>query len=327
VRYAPVGGGSYHWTVRDRRGERWFVTVDDLGGKAWLGDTPDAVFTGLTAAMDTAVALRGEAGLRFVVAPIPTRSGAAVVRLTSRYAVYVFPFLAGPSGQFGAVRPAGERAELVDLLAALHRAGLGSARVSRFAVGFPLRSVLEAALADVNRPWHGGPYSEPARALVAETAPVLREVLENFDRLAARVAEDADELVITHGEPHPGNVMLTDGVRMLIDWDTVGLAVPERDLWMVVSEGGEEGDRYGRATGRSVNPYALDLYRLRWSLDDASSFLQRLRSPHRRTADTEHAWRSLRSTITGRGVAGTGLRLGWPRNLAGKCWRGRSAIL
>jgi spectinomycin phosphotransferase len=190
------------------------------------------------------------------------------------------------------------------MLAALHgsRVVLPAAQVSRFAIGFALRGVLETALADLDRPWVGGPYSEPSRALVAESALALREALDTFDRLASRVAAAGDELVITHGEPHPGNVMLTDGARMLIDWDTVGLAVPERDLWMVLSEGGEEADRYGRATGRSVNSCALDLYRLRWALDDTSSFLQRLRSPHRRTADTDHAWRSLRDTLSAREV-------------------------
>ena len=40
--------------------------------------------------------------------------------------------------------------------------------------------------------------------------------------------------VVTHGEPHPVNVMQTDAGRVLIDWDTVAIAPPERDLWMVI---------------------------------------------------------------------------------------------
>src|ERR1700761_2475826 len=39
LRDAPVGGGSYHWEVRDRAARRWFVTVDDLDDKPWLGTT------------------------------------------------------------------------------------------------------------------------------------------------------------------------------------------------------------------------------------------------------------------------------------------------
>ena len=41
------------------------------------------------------------------------------------------------------------------------------------------------------------------------------------------------ELVVTHGEPHAGNVMRrSDGRHLLVDWDTVAVAPPERDLWM-----------------------------------------------------------------------------------------------
>ena len=30
MRYAAVGGGSYHWVAGDGAARRWFVTVDDL---------------------------------------------------------------------------------------------------------------------------------------------------------------------------------------------------------------------------------------------------------------------------------------------------------
>jgi len=69
LRYAPVGGGSYHWVVRDGAGRRWFVTADDLDDKAWLGHTRPEVMAGLRSAMETALALRRDAALDFVVAP------------------------------------------------------------------------------------------------------------------------------------------------------------------------------------------------------------------------------------------------------------------
>ena len=76
--YAAVGGGSYHWVVRDVDGTRRFVTVDDLAQKPWLGDSRDAVFGGLRRAFDTAGALH-EIGLGFVVAPIRTDRGETVL--------------------------------------------------------------------------------------------------------------------------------------------------------------------------------------------------------------------------------------------------------
>lgn len=120
MQYAPVGGGSYHWMVRDRQVGRWFVTVDDLDDKPWLGDTRPAVNAGLRAAMDTAFALRHHAGLRFVAAPIPAIHGQTVLPIRPKHAIAVFPFLDGAGRQFGDQLPAAERDQLVDMLAALH---------------------------------------------------------------------------------------------------------------------------------------------------------------------------------------------------------------
>src|SRR5262245_16048664 len=36
ARYAPVGGGSYHWEIDDAAGRRYFATADDLDRKPWL---------------------------------------------------------------------------------------------------------------------------------------------------------------------------------------------------------------------------------------------------------------------------------------------------
>lgn len=297
LRYEPVGGGSYHWVASDSRQQRWFVTVDDLDAKAWLGQGRDAVFAGLRAAMDTAEALRSDAGLRFVVAPVPTLAGETVWRLDSRYAVAVFPFLTGTPGDFSQVPPPRERDRVLAMLAALHQATpvLTSAPASM--IGLPYREVLEAALDDLDRPWQGGPFSEPARALLRESAERVHRLLATFDELARRVAAAGGDLVITHGEPHPGNILAAGEERMLIDWDTVGLAPPERDLWDLASETGDGLDRYTEAAGRPVNPDALALYRLRWILDDASAFARELRARHRDTPGARHAWEALKETL------------------------------
>jgi spectinomycin phosphotransferase len=296
MRYAAVGGGSYHWVVRDAEGRRWFMTVDDLDDKAWLGDSRPAVMAGLRSAMDTALELRRNAGLEFVAAPVPGCGGTTVRPLGHRHAVAVFPFLEGTAGRFGEAWPAPEQAALVDMLAALHRstpavaAGAPTAKLA-----LPRREALNAALRDLGRPWRAGPFAEAARSLLAGAADRVHSLLRTFDRLADAVR--ASEPVITHGEPHAGNVMRAGRQRMLVDWDTVGLAPPERDLWIVISEAGAESRRYADLTGRAVDPAALALYRLRWALDDISAFVNELRTEHRRTADTEHAWLALKETV------------------------------
>jgi spectinomycin phosphotransferase len=299
TRYEAVGAGSYHWTVRDEEGERWFVTVDDLDDKGWLGDRRPDVLSGLRSAMEVALALRRDAALPFVVAPIPGRGGETVRPLGDRYAVAVFPFVTGAAGMFGQTPSAAERRVLVDMLAALHRSTPIAARARVSMLGLSRRAALDAALDELGQTWRAGPYAEPARALLAGAAARVGERLSAYDRLTEVAA--AREPVITHGEPHPGNVLRAgpnSSVRMLVDWDTVGLAPPERDLWLVASETGEESARYTRLTGRDVDPGLLAFYRLRWALDDISSFVHDLRSAHDRTADAEHAWLSLKATVT-----------------------------
>jgi spectinomycin phosphotransferase len=296
--YAPVGGGSYHWIVRDRAGRKWFATVDDLDQKRWLGGTRDGVAERLAMAMELAVALRQDASLPFVLAPVVAWNGAAVVRLGRAYAVTLFPYLDGACGVFGDDLPPDERNHLVDMLAALHRAAPGEIRVPLHDAALAHRNDLETALADIGQPWDGGPLSEPARALLAPRAAQIRHLLDRFDRLAERAT--ALEPVITHGEPHPANLLTAGTETLLIDWDTVGLAPPERDLWWVISDSSAgAADRYTRATGRPVDPAALALYRRRWALDDLSIFAYRLRSGHDRGADAAHALRAIEITLGG----------------------------
>jgi spectinomycin phosphotransferase len=303
LRYAAVGGGSYHWVVTAGHRERWFVTVDDLDDKGWLGRTRQAVFSGLRAAMDAALWLRREAGLGFVLAPVPALDSLAVRPLGDRHAVAVFPFLPGSPGRWDEPLPEPELGELVAMLAALHRVDPAAARLPRREMGLSWRGDLEIALRELGRPWTGGPFAEPARALLAGAAGPVRRGLDTLDQWASGPAAAAN-LVITHGEPHPGNVIrVAPGARaggaglMLIDWDTVALAPPERDLWMVATETGDELRRYTELTGRPVDATALELYRLRWALDELSCFVRDLRALHRRTPGTEHAWQALEITI------------------------------
>ena len=307
LRYAPVGGGSYHWVVTSGPGEQWFVTVDDLDDKGWLGRTRPAVFAGLRAALDASVTLRREVGLGFVAAPVPALDGQSLRPLGDAHTVAVFPFLHGSPGEWDKPLTAPDLDELVAMLAALHRVDPAAVRLQRRKVELSWPDDLELALRELGRPWTGGPFAEPARELLAGAARPVRRGLDILDRWArARFSATpaAENLVITHGEPHPGNIIRVaaaagpaSGAIMLIDWDTVGLAPPERDLWMVATESGAELQRYTELTGRPVDLAAIELYRLRWALDDLSCFVRDLRAPHRRTPGAEHAWQALQTII------------------------------
>ena len=294
VEYAAVGAGSYHWEVADTNGDRRFVTVDDLDQKAWLGATRDATFDGLRRAFDTTVALY-DGGLRFVVAPIPSRVGDSVRRLDTRFAIALFPFVEGEAGQFGWIADDDERRSVVELVAELHRAtAVVGPAVRSVGLDLPGRRHLEAALLELDEPWSGGPLSEPARHAVRDAATELAELLTLADRLAAEATQRGGDWVVTHGEPHAGNVMRTAAGRVLVDWDTVALAPPERDLWMLVAGGADAADVYAQATGTQLDAVALDFFRLAWDLSDLAEYLNVLRSPHQADDDSEWGLRALR---------------------------------
>ncbi|MEU6251152.1 phosphotransferase [Streptomyces sp. NPDC047043] len=98
--------------------------------------------------------------------------------------------------------------------------------------------------------------------------------------------------MLTHGEPHPGNIIRSPAGPRLIDWDTVQIAPPERDLWMLTTALadllGEEPAcdddqalaRYTRLTGRTATPTGIALYRLWWTPADIAVFVDELRRPH-----------------------------------------------
>ena len=188
------------------------------------------------------------------------------------------------------------RLAVVRLLAALHL----TARPARYRCairGLPAATQLAAALARLAEPWSGGPFAEPARKLLAAHAADLAGALGRFDDLVTKVAGDGRPLVVTHGEPHPGNLLHDNSKFLLVDWDTVGLAPPERDLWWVLTDGGAEAAAYAGLTGRAVSEDAIDLYRLRWPLDDLCLILAELRAPHARDADTEASFDGLQASL------------------------------
>jgi hypothetical protein len=264
LRYVPIGAGSYHW-----RAAAFFVTVDDLGDKPFLGRDPDTVYEGLHCALEIASALR-RGGLEFVVAPLEGHDGSVLLRLASRYAVALYPYLDEPRASGRTLSPE-QRSAIAEMLMRLHAVPPSiAARASQLLPEVPLRADLERAL-----------ESEEAPALLLQSHAAVRGWLDRFDELVGKHEWSDVDLVVTHGEPHSRNVIRTKDGYVLVDWDTVGLAPRERDLWLV---GG--GD-----------PELCELYRLRWRLDDVSSAVSILLSRSGTDERRERAFAVLRSSI------------------------------
>jgi aminoglycoside phosphotransferase (APT) family kinase protein len=115
----------------------------------------------------------------------------------------------------------------------------------------------------------------------------LIELLALADRLSAEAQTRGGRWVVTHGEPHAANVIQTSEGRVLVDWDTVAVAPPERDLWMLDDRGGTDAsDADARAAGRDLDAAALDYFRLSWDLKDLAEYVKMFRSVHEENADT-----------------------------------------
>ncbi|MEO7571866.1 MAG: phosphotransferase [Acidimicrobiales bacterium] len=278
--------------VRDAR----FVTVDDLHGKKRDGhDTADAVFERLVKAFTTVRALHDDAMLQCAVAPLNDRSGRVIERLGTRYSMVVHPFLYGQTlGEHGEYTSAADRLAVLELLIELHAAtDVGSRHADIDDLSLPHREDLRAALSQVSSAWSAGPYGERARDLLAVHEQPLRKLLLAYEQLATEVGGHQGRMVITHGEPHAGNVLDVNGEYRLIDWDTARVAAPERDLWDLDPGDGSIIEAYTCATGVVMLPEALALYRLWFDLDEIGGYLEGFRHHHHDDADAAESWNNL----------------------------------
>lgn len=271
--YAPVGFGSHHWIAGDH-----FVTVDDLA---------DA--SGLEAALRTARALRDDADLPFVIAATPAADGALLVPVGGGWVMHVYERLdVVDDTTFGPH----DDPEVLDLVRQVHGA---TERVGHHAdhedFSIWARDDLEEALGDLDEPWETGPFAKRARQLLAAHADDVSALFAIHDRLAADVARSG--WVVTHGEPHRGNIFRTTNGWAIVDWDTALVAPAERDLWSVP---GDHGD-----------PERCLLYRLRWDLTEIAVYVAGFYDEHPGDANDDQSWAGFLEYID--------LRRRWPQLL------------
>ncbi len=293
LNYLAVGFGSHHWLAVDSAGLKLFVTVDDLSEKLRDDtDTTSAVFGRLGQAFESALSLRRDAGLAFVVAPLPATGGRVLRRLTDRYSLVVHPYLAHrQSGKDGEFESSADRHAVLALLVRLHRAKAARPPADNFEI--PGRAALLAAMHSTGQRWQAGPYGTRSRDLLARHAADLGALLAAFDELAGRVRTRGGRMVITHGGPDAANVLKTPAGLVLVDWESALLAPPERDLWALAESDPGLLDAYSDATGTAIDTDALALYRMWYDLAEISLYVRWFRSGHDDTADAAEGWRNL----------------------------------
>lgn len=290
VEHVPVGFGSHHWVVT-AAARRWFVTVDAITARN--GSTRGTDVARLQAALATAHLLH-DLGLTFVVSPILAANGDLLSPIGELYVAALYPYVDGETFDWGPFADRSSLRAVLDRLVTLHTAPLHAghqARADDFQV--PGRDHLEKALADPSSQRDNGVYAQPTGRLLSRQEALIKDRFAQFDSLAADVMRRLDRSVVTHGEPHRANTIVTAAGVALVDWDTLLIAPPERDLWWLAREDVEVLAEYEHQTGTPVDPAALDLYQLRWDLTDVSLFAVQLLGPHDDDADARTAWQAL----------------------------------
>lgn len=293
IRYQPVGFGSHHYLAIGADDRRWFVNVDELSiGASDASERADRAFADLRRALRTTLQLR-RIGLEFVHPPTPASDGELLARLDS-FAVSVFEFVAGTAGEFGSERSRTDRRWILAALGRMHAASpeISSTLPRRDDLTVSRRTEFLHVMSELDRPWTGGPFAEPAREALSGRTSAIHQLFEQYDALASAVRSNRDPWVVTHGEPHPGNVLHPDvGTDLLIDWDTVAIGPPERDLWHLAPLDTDDLTTYLRAGGtRLPHPAAIRSYRLNWQLSEICSYAVDFRAAHADDANTRTAW-------------------------------------
>jgi len=298
VEYRAVGFGSHHWNVLGADGLRRFLTVDDLETKREsLLEPATRAYERLQAALATARELR-RAGASFVVAPIPTVAGEPVVRTEGRFAAALYPYVEGESYAWGDFSTPAHRAGVLDCLVALHGKSTSTLPSSTDdGLCVPHRDELGAALEAGGAAVEEGPYARLVSQLLIRNADKIRRLLARYDDLVHEHRHEPVPTVVTHGEPHAGNTMLTAAGWVLVDWDTALLAPPERDLWSLDPGDGSALRAYAGATGVVPRPLLLELYAVRWDLADIAACVSQLRAARSDRPDDQQSWDVLSALI------------------------------
>ena len=285
--YVALGFGSHHWLATDADGRRWFVTVDDLELKPWLGDDADTAFGALQRCYEIPRRLVDLHEVSYIRASLRSMTGAVIQRIAPRYSVCVREWLDDRRLRAREFDSEDDRDAVLGCLADLHArtdAVRDLALVEDFSI--PARVHLEAVLADRDA-WGDGVLAAAARVAIDENAVELRHALDAYDDLARHARHDG--FVITHGEPHPANWVLTTDGPVLIDWDTPMVAPRERDIARVVGTDRDDAGAYGAELDEDL----LLLYALWWELKDVACYSEILRGPHDDNADTRKMLRGL----------------------------------
>jgi hypothetical protein len=100
-------------------------------------------------------------------------------------------------------------------------------------------------------------------------------------------------------------VLKTSVGLVIVDWDFVRLAPPERDLWQLAETDRSVLAAYTEATGTAIDYGALALFRMWYDLSEIAGYIELFRAAHDDTEDTAESWKLAALPAASRTMAAT----------------------
>ncbi len=228
--------------------------------------------------------LLAKQGIRNVIAPRATRAGELFVKFDDWF-LLLSPFVAGVSGWDVELTP-GQWRELGRGLRALHTVELPETMacgVLHETYNAGTRLQVRALLDEMQHSQTNDAISRELLRLAQEKRTVIVSLLRHADELSALLRQQPPRHCLCHGDMHAGNILLADDRLFIVDWDTLVMAPPERDLMFIGgSVGGcwnkpQEVQWFMQGYGpQSMDETALAYYRCERILQDIAEFAQAL---------------------------------------------------
>ncbi|MEV6135866.1 phosphotransferase [Nocardia sp. NPDC051990] len=134
------------------------------------------------------------------------------------------------------------------------------------------------------------PLAEQARLALAAHDDAIKRWTDRYLELAEVAFSRRDSWVPTHGEPHNDNQVMTADGLMLVDWESLALAPPERDY----------ADLLAAGTGLLRPDLAMvELFALDWRLSEIAEYARWFAAPHIGTEDDHTALEGLYEELAG----------------------------
>lgn len=252
--------------------DSWVYRATCTDGSAWLVRLKQ---DSRQEACEVSAWLHDHAGLNWVVAPCPSRTGRYEVPAGELW-LTLAPWVDAPALMTRGLA-AGDGEKIGQLLAQLHASAkqLPPSLRRRLPQETFCRhreaalKVLQAA----RQPWPADSIQAALAGWIGEKERLIYRVLRAAEGLGERLRKQQVSLVLCHADFHAANILVgEDGRWWVIDWDGLLLAPPERDLSFWYDS--PVWEEVARAYGPRALPRAdlLEYYALEWVVQEIADY-------------------------------------------------------